>query len=333
MPMETMDELTPSAGLAEDDRTPIIPETHGIAPRSLPIPPHMHSDDTIRASSHSQRPLMSPFRTFDPQSNMLPYHAAPMSQHPQYIDPSAAFYPQPHAQHPYTYPDGSSQDQTGFAQMAPPYVNMHPQMGGQMYAPQAQYYVPAPTDFEDPAVLASRHGSPTSSAASSSASIARSGSTSSDPRPARPKVKLTYEDKKHIVELHRANSSLRQEDIARIYGSVQCGFSGGGSLIVSSEASIEVRSVRSSLPSTGGLSRRKCKSPLRPRSAKRPADDSLLSTRGWMSGSRSRFPSATMCAIASLGKRRNQSRKKSVSRRSGSRLPQSGSTRYACKSG
>ncbi len=40
----------------------------------------------------------------------------------------------------------------------------------------------------------------------------------SDPRIVRPKVKLTYEDKRRIVEIARGNSSLRQEDIAQQYG-------------------------------------------------------------------------------------------------------------------
>lgn len=37
-------------------------------------------------------------------------------------------------------------------------------------------------------------------------------------RAARPKVKLTFEDKRRIVEIHRSNSNLRQEDIAQQYG-------------------------------------------------------------------------------------------------------------------
>jgi hypothetical protein len=40
----------------------------------------------------------------------------------------------------------------------------------------------------------------------------------SDPRIVRPKVKLTYDDKRRIVEIARSNTSLRQEDIAQQYG-------------------------------------------------------------------------------------------------------------------
>jgi hypothetical protein len=41
---------------------------------------------------------------------------------------------------------------------------------------------------------------------------------SNDPRIVRPKVKLTHEDKRRIVEIARSNTSLRQEDIAQQYG-------------------------------------------------------------------------------------------------------------------
>jgi hypothetical protein len=41
---------------------------------------------------------------------------------------------------------------------------------------------------------------------------------STDLRATRPKVKLTYEDKRRIVEIARSNTNLRQEDIAQQYG-------------------------------------------------------------------------------------------------------------------
>lgn len=200
MPMPPMDHSTPSAPI--DDSTPIIPEIqHPLHASSFPCPPNIHGDETIRAS-HSHRPLMSPF-----QQDMMVYPGLMAQQ--RFIDPSTAFYP-PNAA--YVYPSGSSQDS-----FMPQYVNMHP-TGVQIYPPPPQYYAPPPQSYEFHGPPRSRNGSPTGSVASSVASLARSGSTSSELRQARPKVKLTHTDKRNIVELHRANSSLRQEDIARQYG-------------------------------------------------------------------------------------------------------------------
>ena len=41
---------------------------------------------------------------------------------------------------------------------------------------------------------------------------------STDTKMARPKVKLTYDDKRRIVEISHSNTNLRQEDIAQQYG-------------------------------------------------------------------------------------------------------------------
>ncbi len=220
MPMAPIDHSTPSALRMEDDRTPVISDKqHPIQPSSLPCRPNVHGDETIRASSQSHRTLMSPFRTFSNQPNMMAFPESVSEQH-QLIDPSQAFYPQPQPQPPqsYAYSNGSPHDPSGFVTM-PQYVNMQPGLGGQIYPPPGQYYTQPlqPYDFPGPRPR-SRNGSPTESVSSSAASIARSGSTSSELRQARPKVKLTFEDKRNIVELHRANSSLRQEDIARQYG-------------------------------------------------------------------------------------------------------------------
>lgn len=47
-----------------------------------------------------------------------------------------------------------------------------------------------------------------------------------DTKVARPKVKLSYDDKRRIVEISHSNTNLRQEDIAQQYGSVMIGVSG-----------------------------------------------------------------------------------------------------------
>ena len=194
-------------GRTDDDRTPMMPDTQPIPPSSLPGHPGLQHDDTIRAS-HRQ-PLMSPFRTHYDPNTMMPY---PDQFHPQYIDPSTAFYhpvpPQQLSQ--YMYHNGSPQDVV-YAQGHPMPVPMP------MYPPGQPYYAPQPGyGFTGPS--RSHNGSPSSSTNSSGNSLNRSESISSELKPARPKVKLTAEDKRKIVEIAEGDTSLRQEDIARIYG-------------------------------------------------------------------------------------------------------------------
>jgi hypothetical protein len=139
--------------------------------------------------------------------------------HMHYPPPAQVYYTQQGAPMPpgtMLYAHGPD----GMVPAYPQYVPMHPTtaMAPHMY-PQPVFYpggVPAPYDF-GPA--RSRNGSPTSSISSSAVSLTRSASTSSELRQQpRPKVKLSWDDKRNIVELHRSNSSLRQEDIARQYG-------------------------------------------------------------------------------------------------------------------
>ncbi|OCF60535.1 hypothetical protein L486_00168 [Kwoniella mangroviensis CBS 10435] len=218
----------PAPSREEDDKTPIVTDIHA-QPINLPCPPNMSSNDqTIRASSHKKPPLLSPFKTFhDPQQSHQPQAQAqqclaqPQSpvyplpiEHQQYLDNAAMYYGQ---QQPgfIAYPQQISPSvPMSFGQFPPQYAGIPPQMNGmysaEMYQPQPQYAFAGPPR--------SRNGSPTSSIASSGVSLARTASTSSDFRTTRPKVKLTYEDKRNIVNLHRQNSSLRQEDIARMYG-------------------------------------------------------------------------------------------------------------------
>ncbi|WRT66289.1 uncharacterized protein IL334_003242 [Kwoniella shivajii] len=230
VPMQ--EQITPPApSREEDDRTPVVTEIQA-QPINLPCPPNISGDRTIRASNHKKPPLMSPFKTFpdhqqpqhqqQQQQQMQQHQQQPQSpayplpiEHQQYLDNTAMYY----SQQPgfIAYPQQISPSAPmSFAQFPPPphFVNMPQQLNGiypaEMYQPQPQYAFAGPPR--------SRNGSPTSSISSSAVSLARTASTSSDFRATRPKVKLTYEDKRNIVNLHRSNSSLRQEDIARMYG-------------------------------------------------------------------------------------------------------------------
>ncbi|KAK4689069.1 hypothetical protein P7C73_g1051, partial [Tremellales sp. Uapishka_1] len=221
LPMEPvhsapLDHSTPSGPTRpEQDRTPVLVKMDQIPPTSLP----RRDDATIRASS----PLMSPFKPFHQQQQqatgmMYPpepplhpqQHLQQQQQHPQFIDPAMTFYQNP----AYAYPEGSPVDPSHSAYMPPQphFVQMYPPMG---------YVVPgyyAPPAYPYPAHPRSRAASPSSSVSSAAVSLTRSGSTSSELRPTRPKVKLTHDDKRRIVEIARENTSLRQEDIARQYG-------------------------------------------------------------------------------------------------------------------
>jgi hypothetical protein len=186
----------------EDERTPVVSDSQPrIPPSSFP--------------ARQNDPLMSPFRPADQQ----PVTYMPMPQ--QYVDPSVAFYPSPHSASGYVYADGTPvQQQYGYPQYAQP-MPMYQPPQQPMYYPQAVLHHPQPQPpagqvyFSGPA--RSRGASPASTVASTM-SLTRNGSLSSDLRTTRPKVKLTPDDKKTIVEMAAANSSLRQEDIARMYG-------------------------------------------------------------------------------------------------------------------
>ncbi|WWC70285.1 uncharacterized protein I206_104235 [Kwoniella pini CBS 10737] len=221
------EQVTPPApSREEEDRTPVVTDIQS-QPINLPCPPNLSSgDQTIRAASHRKPPLMSPFKTFNDQQQIPPQarQAVPQPQspvyplpieHQQYLDNTAMYYSQSQQPGYIAYPQQISSSTTmSFAQFPPQFAGVQPQVNGifptEMYQPQPQYAFAGPPR--------SRNGSPTSSIASSAVSLARTASTSSDFRTTRPKVKLTYEDKRNIVNLHRQNSSLRQEDIARMYG-------------------------------------------------------------------------------------------------------------------
>lgn len=223
----------------EDDRTPVVTDHNPIPPRNFPAPPRGDGQETIRVKAeHQQQSLLSPFRPFPGQTAPLDQSHATMNLAPGSTSLPAQHYPthlhaQPHymAQGMPMHP-GAVMYAQGPHGMVPVYPHQphmvqyahSSHMAGPMYTQSGHYYpvppphmVPQPHDFGPPR---SRNGSPTSSISSSVASLTRSASTSSEMRQARPKVKLSYDDKRNIVELHRSNSSLRQEDIARQYGLV-----------------------------------------------------------------------------------------------------------------
>lgn len=200
-PQSAVDEhhTPPAQGIVDDDRTPVVSDTqHPIHPSDLP---------SARASSSIAKPLLSPFRSFGHQTPQHdPAFTTPASMTindpNMFADPSQYYHP---------YQQYAHQDPAfNHMQMQPQYAMGQPMAHPQQYPALTQY------DFGPPR---SRHGSPTGSVSSSIASsLARSASTSSELRPVRVKVKLTREDKRNIVELHKTNTSLRQEDIARQYG-------------------------------------------------------------------------------------------------------------------
>jgi len=80
----------------EDERTPVVSDTQQPIPLSS-LPTHLRLHDPSMRAPRPQKPLMSPLRTFSPQSDLAAYQPIPYdpSQVPHCIDPSAAFhYPQ-----------------------------------------------------------------------------------------------------------------------------------------------------------------------------------------------------------------------------------------------
>lgn len=200
-----------AGGDVADDRTPVVPESQPpIDPRSFPA----RSTQGDAAGEGKQAPLLSPFRTMAGEAQQIamgyahPYPPAQIGQamHPGFYAAPPGVHPQPLAYNPQVM---------AYPAYAMP-QNVYQTVGPYYPAPTQHLMMPAQTyDFGPPR---SRNGSPTSSISSSAVSLSRTHSTSSELRQPRPKVKLTWEDKRNIVELHRSNSSLRQEDIARQYG-------------------------------------------------------------------------------------------------------------------
>jgi hypothetical protein len=121
-----------------------------------------------------------------------------------FMDPSQYYHPQMHP------PNFSMQSQLAYP--TPHAMHQH----GQYLMGHAGVYYPPVGPQPDFYLARPRHDSAGESSIASS--LVRTGSTSSDFRSIRVKVKLTKEDKRNIVELAKANTNLRQEDIARQYG-------------------------------------------------------------------------------------------------------------------
>lgn len=165
--------------------------------------------------------------------------------HPQYVSYMPQHYPSQPIPHPGAGPEASyaqAVSQNGPQGMPPP-------PPGTQYIPVAGVYPPppppmAPGQYGDPQYIAYPPGAsgappygyaygyphPGAAVMPTTASGDQFGTTdvnahpgvvfarSNDPRIVRPKVKLTHEDKRRIVEIARSNTSLRQEDIAQQYG-------------------------------------------------------------------------------------------------------------------
>ncbi|KAJ9091996.1 hypothetical protein QFC19_008864 [Naganishia cerealis] len=223
--------------------------THPSLPASNAIQPQSSTDDTPQQTpSLSQTPTENgqqqappiPAQQYPPQDYM--YRGHPHTQYVSYI-PQHYGQPIPHSAgiHEGSYAQAVSQN--GHQAMPPPPPGTH-------YIPVTGVYPPpppmAPAHYADPQYMAYPHGAPGAPpygysyayphphpappAPPSTAPGDRFGSSepnthpgvvfarSNDPRIVRPKVKLTHEDKRRIVEIARSNTSLRQEDIAQQYG-------------------------------------------------------------------------------------------------------------------
>ena len=250
----SIDGPTPSAeAMRQEDRTPVVQDNQQQIPSSTyPAPPAqvMTANPGLRAQlAPDGKTLLSPWRPYPGMEGAmeevsamsseqhLAYHIPleglpPHPQQPQYVDPStgAIYFTTSHSQHV----SPASYYETQPHHMAPhqphpvsplTYTYQGP-INPQLYQQQqvsAQYYTTQTVNAEQQQYSFTgpprdQHDSPTSSVSSSGPSLARSTSASSELRNQRPKVKLTFDDKRKIVELHRSNSSLRQEDIARMYG-------------------------------------------------------------------------------------------------------------------
>lgn len=247
---------TPSghAGL-EEEATPIMTDNQApVQSSSYPQPPVSASMSLeapgmhALASQHGHvtpEMLMSPFQ---PIHHPEQYAYMQQIQHQQQQQ-------QYHHQHQQTQPAYVNPQDFQHAPAPPPQYQFHQQMGNPSYSyngsplesttpafvhqPQMPMgmppaFMPSPANgsfaymgqqqpgfaWPNPYGPArSRGQSPASSVSSSAVSLVRSASTCSDlHQKARPKTKLQFKDKADIVRIHKKDSSLRQEDIAKMYG-------------------------------------------------------------------------------------------------------------------
>ncbi|KAJ9119572.1 hypothetical protein QFC22_003281 [Naganishia vaughanmartiniae] len=224
------------------------PAHMGTAPTNGNQQPPSIDDTPQQTPSHSQTPTEQSQQQVQPMSaQQYPpgdymYRGHPHAQYVSYV-PQHYGPPMPHSAGVQEGSYAQAVTQNGHQGMPPPPPGTH-------YIPVTGVYPPpppmAPGHYADPQYMAYPHGAPgvppygysyaypqSHSAQATTPSTApgdRFGSSepnahpgvvfarSNDPRIVRPKVKLTHEDKRRIVEIARSNSSLRQEDIAQQYG-------------------------------------------------------------------------------------------------------------------
>lgn len=227
-----------TAAYGADDQQ--LQDHHGaVAPHADDTPQQTPSLSQTPTDHNQQEMQAAPNQQYLPQEYIYRAHLQPqyVSYLPQHYGP-----PIPH---PGTMPEGSYAQ--AVASNAP--QGMPPPPPGTHYIPVTGVYPPPPPpmaagQYADPQYMAyppGTHGAPpygyaygyphpAAAAAPSTASGDQFGTSegnahpgvvfarSNDPRIVRPKVKLTHEDKRRIVEIARSNTSLRQEDIAQQYG-------------------------------------------------------------------------------------------------------------------
>ena len=232
----------PSPTGQPEESTPVVSDNQQPTTSSSYPQPPSSSSGGMHAPHVPSEMLASPFQpmTTAQQTEQYAYmqqlqHQQQYHQQPQpaYVNPQdfqhapvPAQYQFPHAPQqmgnpPFSY-NGSPLESTapGFQPqmtmgMSPAFMPS-PVDGSYPYMPQQQQAYAWPNSY-GPAQ--SRGQSPASSASSSAVSLIRSASTSSDlHHKARPKTKLLFKDKADIVRIHKKDSSLRQEDIAKMYG-------------------------------------------------------------------------------------------------------------------
>lgn len=185
----------------DDEQTPVVPDAPPTHPSYMPAVPGAQ----MRGPGPS---LHSPYRNGNgnPHSHSAQPYYTTSAQVPAASDPRFAAAP-PHPQVPTAYPQYFVDPYTG---LPTPYMPMT--------TPAAQPSTSASAASAAPVAQTATTYAPVQYA-SNVGGLVRSDATG-DALLVRPKVKLTHQDKRNIVQLHRSNSSLRQEDIARQYGYV-----------------------------------------------------------------------------------------------------------------
>ena len=201
--------LPSSATATEFD---ITPYTQG----DLPLPnAHDSNDDRTPLASDFNAPPISPTTYPSPSDAAMLHHPHPHAFYP---------YPPPYMQGqmlpgPVPYPVQTTPEGQIFylnqGDIIPPGAVMY------HHGPRSDVPPPVPPHLELPSKAVAKpvdENVKDQVTKASSASAKDTPSTSSAPLTGRPKMKLTHEDKRTIVIMSTEDASLRQEDIAKIYG-------------------------------------------------------------------------------------------------------------------